>query len=238
MKLNLERNVMNGSIALILVGLGVALMASGQSSSSSWSLITLVEPIPAVPLYAEQSEERILLFRDVRQRTDTRTTRIFRDSAGRIRLEVVQGGEYVQSPMVVTIVDPPARSVVTLLPAEAIGARITSPFGKPFKPAFPSIEGELREGSPGTKTLDLGVEVVEGIDFRGTRTEPADRKPETLATYTERWHSVPLGLTRSIVVVTSSGSHSATLRLIRRGEPDPAIFVVPPTYKIEDAEWP
>lgn len=96
----------------------------------------------------------------------------------------------------------------------------------------------MRAGSPHTKTDDLGIRVIEGIECRGTRTEPADQTPGPVVTFTERWHSQPLDLTCSILVVTAYGTHSAVLRRIHRGEPDPALFVPPPAYVMEEISWP
>ncbi len=139
----------------------------------------------------------------------------------------------------VTLADPTARSLVTLLPAEEKAVRLTAPASaKGFGFGVPGIEGELRAGSPHTKTDDLGIRVIEGIEFRGTRTELTDQKPGSVVTFTERWHSDPLDLTSSIVVVNANGSYSVALKHIQLGEPDRALFVVPDTYVIEDVGWP
>lgn len=228
-------------IEFIIVGLSIVLIASAQSppNAGSWDLITLASTAAGAPLSAEQSEQLTLLSADGMKRTEVRTTRIFRDSAGRIRVEFPPGGEYAQSTAFVTLVDPTARSVVTLLQATKMAFRLTEPVSaKGFGFAVRAKEGELRAGSPQTKTDDLGIRVIEGIEFRGTRTELIDQKAGSVATFTERWHSEPLGLTSLIVVVSANGSHSVALKNIQRGEPDPALFVVPLTYVIQDVRWP
>jgi len=228
-------------IRLITAGLSFVLTMSAQNppDHGSWGWILLAAPVVGAPLSAEQKEERILLGADGTKRSEVRTTNIFRDSAGRIRAECNPGGEYEQSTASVTLVDPTARAVVTLVPAERRGFRIAAPASaKGFGFAFPSIEGELRAGSRHTKTDDLGIRVIEGIEFKGTRTEPADQTPGSVGTFTERWYSVPLDLTCSLLVVTANGRHSVVLQHIQRGEPDPALFVSPPTYEMEEIRWP
>lgn len=227
----------------VVAALGVVVIASAKSPSDtpSWDMVSLVLPVSGIPLSAEQSEERILVSADGTRKVEVRTTKICRDSAGRIRAEFVPEGESPQSTAFVTLVDPDsaAGSLVILLPAEKKAYRIAAPApAKGSKLAVGAREGELRAGSPHTKTDDLGTRVLEGIKLSGTRTELLDQKPGSEVTFTERWRSKPLELTGSILVVTPNGSQSAALKHIQRGEPDPALFVIPAGYVIEEVKWP
>jgi hypothetical protein len=208
----------------------------------SWGWILLATPISGAPVSAEQREELVLLVPDGGQQREFRTTRIFRDSAGRVRAEHIRAVENHDNPMpfvIVTILDPPTRSLITLFPREKGASRITSPSTtEGFKYAVTQAKGELSAGSPGTRTANLGTRVIEGIGFQGTRTEPADQGPASALAFTERWHSVQLGLTQSLVVANTTARHTATLEHIRRNEPDPGLFMVPPEYDIEEVEWP
>jgi hypothetical protein len=117
--------------------------------------------------------------------------------------------------------------------------RITAPkSARGFGFALPSIEGELSASGPHTKTDDLGIRVIEGIEFRGTRTELTGQKPGSVAPFTERWYCQPLQLTGSITIATSNINHSVALKHIQRGEPEPALFLVPAGYAVQDITWP
>lgn len=228
-------------IRFITAGLSIVLSASAQRppnpGPSGW--IVLASPAVGVPLSAEQREERTLLCVDGTERSEVRTAKIFRDSSGKIRVEFLPDGEHGQSAAFVTLIDPATRSVVILLPAERKAFRLTaSASAKGVGFAFPGIEGELPVGSPNTRTHDLGSRVLEGIECRGTRTQLTDQRLGSVVSFTERWRSDPLDLTCSIVVVTANGRHSVTLKHLQRGEPDPALFVLPPAYVIEEIRWP
>lgn len=228
------------AVFVVVLGLILTQMVSGQSSSGpvSSSSILLALPTSGAAFSAEQSEERVVSSADGAQTREVKTTKIFRDSAGRIRAEHVHDDANEQSATFVLLIDPPARTLVTSFPTEKKAMRITVTSAEGFGYAFPIINGELGVGSLGTKTAELGTRVIDGIEFRGTRTEPADQNPESVLTFTERWHSVQLGLTQSIVVVNATGRVSAALKHIHRSEPDPALFKVPPTYDIEEVKWP
>lgn len=213
-------------------------MAFAQSPPSSPGLIVLAEPMAGAPLSAEQAEERILTSAGGTRKTEVIATKVFRDSAGRLRVEAVARDEYGQSGAFVSLVDPIVRSLVTLLPATQEASRITASSARGFGFAFPTIDGQLRAGAPRTKTDDLGIRVIEGIEFRGTRTEPTGQMPGSVVTFTEWWYSQPLQLTGSITVATSNGIHSVALKHIQRAEPDPALFVVPVGYAVQDITWP
>lgn len=225
----------------ISVTLGAAVMASAQSPPNAGrpALITLVLPKEGAPLSAEQSEERILLSVDGVKDRKLTSTKVFRDSAGRLRMEIVLENEDSESTPFVSLLDPIARSVVTLLPGERVAFRLTPPASaKGFTFGLPAIDGELNSASPRTETQDLGSRVVEGIEFRGTRTELIDQKPGSIVTFTERWHSEPLQVTSSILVATARGHHSVVLKHIQRSEPESALFVIPLEYQVHEFQWP
>ena len=214
------------NLGLVVASLGGLFMAFAESPPSSPRSIVLVESAAGAPLSAEQAEERIVTSAGGTRRTEVQTTKVFRDSAGRVRVE-----SYARSTAFVTLLDPVARSVVTLLPATQVASRITAPkSAKGFGFAYQSIEGELFVGGPHTKTDELGIRVIEGIEFRGTRTELTDQKPGSVAPFTERWYCQPLQLTGSITIAASNINHSVALKHIQRGEPEPALFLVPAGY--------
>jgi hypothetical protein len=100
--------------------------------------------------------------------------------------------------------------------------------------------GMVTRKLPPPKTEDLGTQVMEGVRVQGTRstiTIPAGEigNERPIVTINERWSSPELG-----VVVMSRHSDprlgTTTYRLtdLRRNDPDPGLFQVPPGYTVKE----
>jgi hypothetical protein len=100
--------------------------------------------------------------------------------------------------------------------------------------------GGVVKKMPKPKTEDLGSQLIEGVRANGTRstiTIPAGElgNERPIVSVTERWFSPDLG-----VVVMSKHSDprmgTTTYRLtdVRRGDPDPTLFQVPPGYTVKE----
>ena len=91
-----------------------------------------------------------------------------------------------------------------------------------------------------TKNESLGSQMIEGVEAEGTRvthTIPAgamgNERPIE-ATY-ERWYSKELQLDVLIKSVDPrSGESTQQMTKISRGEPDPALFEIPPDYTVQE----
>jgi hypothetical protein len=91
-----------------------------------------------------------------------------------------------------------------------------------------------------TKSESLGSQMIEGVEAEGTRithTIPAgsmgNERPIE-ATY-ERWYSKELQLDVLIKSVDPrSGESTQQMTKISRGEPDPALFEIPPDYTVQE----
>ena len=201
------------------------------------NLVSLVEPVPGSPLSAVQTDKHVIESPDGTRAEIVVTRRIMRDSAGRTRTETLAAGPPVATPLDVTILDYSSRTIVTLLPAAKVALRLKAPQSVAgFGIAVSGFPGELRPGTPDSYTLELGTREMDGIEFRGSRVEKTNHTPGSVKSYTERWNSRSHGLALSLVVVSGSESHSLALSDIRRGEPDPAFFEVPPGYAIRELQ--
>jgi hypothetical protein len=99
---------------------------------------------------------------------------------------------------------------------------------------------EVSSGKLTPKVEHLGSQAIEGVMAEGTRTTvtiPAGQigNEQPITTVSERWYSPELQVT----VMTKrsdprSGTTTYTLKNINRSEPSPAMFQVPPDYRIND----
>jgi len=103
----------------------------------------------------------------------------------------------------------------------------------------PKIELDKEQG--GTRTEDLGTQVVEGVTAQGVRTtrtisagEIGNEKPIEIVT--EVWTSLDL---KTVILSKRSdprfGEQTFRLTNIVRAEPDPALFTVPADFKVDKA---
>ena len=119
--------------------------------------------------------------------------------------------------------------------AAAANAKEIAAMAAPAALAMPSTNGQKWE----TRTEDLGVQNFEGVDAVGTRTIttiPADAigNERPIEIVYERWYSKELQM---IVYSKHSdprfGEQTYRLTNINRNEPDPSLFQVPTSYRIE-----
>jgi hypothetical protein len=102
--------------------------------------------------------------------------------------------------------------------------------------AFQMYQPPLRE----SKTEDLGMKTINGVSAKGSRqvrTIPVGEEGNELPLeiVSETWQSQELGL---LVLSSSddprSGRRTSELEELNRGEPDPALFMPPADYKVEE----
>lgn len=175
-------------------------------------------------------------------------TRFFRDSHGRTRVErtLPTGSETESSPVITSvIINDPVSAEEYLLEPEGKTARVSPLRGAlaagmqpPVTPPTPT--GVPPWGLPGvqeSKPTPLGQKFIDGIAVVGTRVEDTvtfpDREPEMLVI--DQWFSPELGV---VLLRTHHGAGvDSTQRLehLVRGEPDPALFVIPHEYTRSEA---
>ena len=151
-----------------------------------------------------------------------------------------KGGEPIilngQSGSVMTTVDgDKIRAEIDAAKAATANAKALVSMAAPAALAMPSTNGQKWE----TRTEDLGTQNFEGVDAVGTRTIttiPADAigNERPIEIVYERWYSKEL----QMIVYSKHtdprfGEQTYRLTNINRSEPDPSLFQVPNSYRIE-----
>jgi hypothetical protein len=195
--------------------------------------VGMVRPVPGAPFSARQVEEREQVLADGTEAKRLLMCQVYRDSAGRVRMEwrAEEGGG--RSSEIVYLFDPVADLTTILLPEQKIADRAAVPRSSSgeFQMGLPAAwrAGALPEGK--WQEQALGARVVEGIEGQGTRWVQAEEP--TLMASLEKWPSEALGLTLEQRFVGPNWSHTVRLQILNRDEPDPALFVVPPDYTVQ-----
>jgi hypothetical protein len=89
--------------ALVLV---LAVTVQGEGLPAGSGPVGLVFPMPEGPLSAQQMEERTSTLPDGTSSTETLVSRVYRDSAGRMRIESGIQGSHGESYGIVELIDP------------------------------------------------------------------------------------------------------------------------------------
>ena len=219
-----------------------ALMSSAQQNPEApgrSGAALLVQPVPGLPLSFEQIEKRFPEVQGEASAAEIIKSKVYRDSVGRIRQESDYGAALdAAGSHIVTITDAVARSAVVLLSGSKIAYRTQFPIGSSV--GVTGFGEALPAGNWKTKTEQLGPRIIDGVEFEGTRiTQTMEGAANILPTNTiETWYSSELKLTGSVDASGPYGTHSARIENLRRGEPDPTLFEVPPDYKVVDLKVP
>ena len=171
----------------------------------------------------------------------TVTARFYRDSEGRVRREQTVLGLEALDPnkdvrATVTIVDPVADAIYTLIPGSKTAMRVSmSTMRNAPRPPAPPTTQHLREQDLGSKDIDG----ITAVGHRTITTIPAgqagnDRPIEIID---ERWESPALKvLLRSLHRDPRTGDVEYALTKISRGEPPASLFLVPAGYTIKSVD--
>jgi hypothetical protein len=154
-------------------------------------------------------------------------SRLFRDSEGRVRSESGENGQ-VQ----VTIIDPVGRVIIVLDPQiktatiEDAPAPSTLPAGDQSEKSIPEMAQK--------KLQDKEIEGFRASGTRYSHSIDMGQSHEALTIVTEIWYSPELQVTL-LTSQEESPSNRNLMRLtnIRRGDPAPQLFQVPPDYKVK-----
>jgi hypothetical protein len=217
----------------LVLAFGVGLLAQGDEPLKSGP-IGLTSPVPNSPFSAQQFEERTRILADGSPSSVTMISGIYRDGAGRLRIEWKRASGFSDGFDSVDLIDPVARSVVTLFVDLKIAIYIVPP-GEPgpFHIGFPAAGKPLPGQNWRTIQEELGTRQIEGIEVKGTRTVQISEDEPNLKANQEMWTSRSLGLKMLIDASGPDWRHVAKLQNVRLGEPDPSLFVIPSDYKIQ-----
>jgi hypothetical protein len=180
---------------------------------------------------------------------------LYRDSAGRTRTERHSPpspmGKQSVVPAIPEIVDPVAGCIYYLDAANRVAHRVELP--EPLRPltppqglVFPMAAPTLMTSTPGaasrvqpeTSSESLGTQVIEGVPAQGGRTittYPAGAfgNDRPISVTNELWTSLDLNAVIAAKTFDPrQGDRIQALTNISRTEPDPALFQVPPGYKV------
>ena len=181
-------------------------------------------------------------------------TRLYRDSAGRMRFELFPPTDLnaaQDGPETVNIFDPTARIMYTLTLSKHVAQSRSMPLSSPPDFSIPPPTNNLddvdqyllarRAPYSQTASEDLGTQMMEGILVKGERatwTLPAgsegDNRP--MVEIYEDWTSTALNLTLLSKRSNSWGDETITRVIsLGRSEPDRTLFQVPPDYAMQEA---
>jgi hypothetical protein len=222
-------------------------IAAGHSSFEQGTA-----PVVGMPYSAVGTTQSATLFLDGNRIAHAETTRFFRDSQGRTRVEHMfpPTNATVTSPpriMMVMINDPVLGERYRLHPqqktADSHPWRGACAIQPPVAPPSPSARvslpgfafGALSSDSE-SKTVPLGEKTIDGIRVVGTQLEHTvpentvgNQKP--IALTVEQWFSPDLGVVIQATHRSTIGSETTyQLEQIVRAEPDAALFSLPPDY--------
>lgn len=228
-----------------------------------------LQPVTGAPYSAEQVTETVQTLANGTHITQTTgTTLMYRDSAGRTRIEhKFTTGTGVSVSSMILITDPAEGYEYTLEPPKHLARRLAWPpqmHSHLMIPALPARESTSAQISPAQPAISaaqptsdgdaqphpevekesLGTQTMEGISVEGTRTTityPAGMmgNDQPITTVTETWTSPEL----KVVVLQKrsdprNGDSTTKLTNLSQTEPDPSLFEVPGDYTIEDAQQP
>jgi hypothetical protein len=222
-----------GSVIAALAGLVLAgtvpmsLRAQAPEGGIPADTTDLALTMPGAPLTLKQVESRVRQRADGSSATEESARILYRDSAGRVR------SEQEKQPVVI-IRDPVGRQVVYLLVRERTAFRLRAPegvkevgfTGGSLGPAMPTGWNAKRE--------DLPPRVIEGVECEGVRWTYVDPENPGKTAYREHWESRSAAVIALASVSVPGDTFTARIENLVRGEPDPALFTIPPDYAITE----
>jgi hypothetical protein len=194
-------------------------------------------PVTGAPYSAVETVQIQQTLADGNQITRQETSKVFRDSQGRVRTERAASG---QSPAVIAIFDPVAGFSHVLNPSSMTAIKTSIHIRNGSQGDFgPHPRGKRGEASGAqVQTEDLGTQIINGISATGTkttRTIPAGAigNQQAIQVVHEAWISTDLKV--PVLIKTSDprfGNTVMQLTGIARSEPDAALFQVPSGYTV------
>ena len=198
------------------------------------------EVVIGVPYTATAEIESTQLLPDGNRIVNHRSERLARDSAGRSRRELrISGlaGLEVAGPSVVLIYDPVSQSEYTLDPTRHT-ARVTKVETINVRARTEPSQPAANAGRRQIVRENLGTQTIEGFVAEGTRVTSkiaagllGNEQPHSISV--EIWYAPEL---RTVIERKRSDPRSGDtvyrLTGIRRAEPDPSLFKIPPDFKL------
>lgn len=225
------------SIAITIAALLFVVAASAQSRENFLvsGPVGLVFPVSDAPFSTQQVEERTWIDPDGTSTTENVVSQIYRDSAGRMRIEwrLPSGLGWAS---IVNLIDPVSRSMAMLLVDSKIASYLVKPHSDsgPFNVGLLDVGRALPAGKWQMKKEALGTRIINGLEAEGERIVQTSEDQPPLVAVRETWRSPALRIRWSVEASGPSWRHTARLQNVDRHEPDPLLFVIPPDYAIQD----
>ena len=222
-------------------------IATGHSSFEDGTA-----PVVGMPYSAIGTTQSATLLLDGNRIVHTETTRFFRDSQGRTRVEHMfsLANSIVSSTpavMMVTINDPVSGERYVLHPQQKTADALPWRGASVIQPPVPTPAPSARLSLPGfgfgavssdaeSKAVPLGEKTIDGMRVVGTQLEHtvpvnAIGNQQPIVITVEQWFSPELGVVILATHRSAIGSETTyQLEQIVRAEPDAALFGVPPDY--------
>jgi hypothetical protein len=176
---------------------------------------------------------------------------IARDSEGRIYQErwtlVPPSGKYKSVMTTIQISDPSAHTFLNCFTLNKPRTCLVETYGELSTDRYVPVSrptGPLRGMDAYNIHQDLGTQIIEGVETKGTRDTidynagafGNDRPTEAKREY---WFAPTLGINLlSTVINPSFGKQTFTITDVKLGEPDPGLFNTPQGYAVEDHREP
>jgi hypothetical protein len=207
----------------------------------------LGQTVPVVSISGEPFSADMVVVREpspnMRNELLTQTTRAYRDSRGRTRVDVSVPTSPAYTPYV-TIYDPATGVHYSLDTNKKIARRFADPG---FKPGLPPLPGDSSSATlihnvckfspcPTSTSESLGNEFINDLAAEGRRITSVYRtsasSEEQSRSVVESWYSQELKLTLLMTESSSAGKNTTHVENLNRAEPDPLLFEVPSDYTI------
>lgn len=193
----------------------------------------LAVALAGFPLSLEQVEERTIKLPGGDSQTKIRQSTIYRDAAGRMRIES-QFSELGKQVTLIQIRDPIAGFVAMLTPDMVAHRLITPKMNPPSGGGFAFFGTSVGMPGKNAKTENLGRRTIEGIACDGLRITGTSEDKPPRSVVEEHWASTELGLVAMIEATSPDEHYSARILKVTRAEPDPVLFVIPKEYEIQE----
>lgn len=215
--------------------LSVVLMIGAPAVAQTQA--TLVLPVPGAPLAVEIVEERTTKLPDGTSKTEVLTSKVYRDGAGRMRTETEAPAASGESEPIVHIFNQPDGFMAILLTREKGGGRVQFSQKQQSEGGFGFSNPSPLTGVTGkktSKTESLGKQIIEGVEFEGTRSTTTVYDQPSIIGIEESWAASKLGLFGKLRISDANLEITARIRNVDRHDPDPELFKIPLDYLIQD----
>jgi hypothetical protein len=208
-------------------------MAQTQEGSRPFSR-ELVVGLAGSPLSLDQVEERTIRLPSGDSQTMMQQSKIYRDAAGRMRIESQFSDPSGKQVTMIRIQDPIA-GFITFLTPDMVAHRVIIPkMNLPSGGRFTFFGTAVGMPGKNAKAENLDRRTIEGIACDGVRiTGTSDDKPPR-SVVDERWFSTELGIVALIEATSPDEHYSARILKVTRADPDPGLFVIPKEYEIRE----